>query len=665
MSFSKHWKSRAPIFQSLENPHTAVAFLGGLFACVLSVHSQTTLLDAHEQVHLTNALACLGMTVVDLEFDKDLGKPDVVLAENRRLLAEPLRIAERGAACLGAVTNGAVAIWEWAAPSLGMAGSNAPLGKAAAEERSDGKFVRSLSQASELDPTLLAAIELFLRGADRARRVLDRAFEGISRADRAYAAAALLADFFRLEDFPERRVALEATGASSQALTRVLLEADDIDPEPEAKAFLEIARKMDLGAVLQAGRLFYEATRELAVGASKVTAWPDRVVRLKTPLGILLVGTRANDRYDEATLLIVDPSGDEVYRNGAGTANGLSGSPLSAIVDGEGDDRYRGTGVVGAGTAMFGVSVLFDEAGDDVYESDGLGQGAALFGAAWLEDGAGADLYRAAVCAQGAAWCGFGVLRDLGGADRYNVGLCGQGYAGVLGVGLLADADGNDGYFAGGREPDFERNDDRYFSLAQGFAIGWRPFAGGGVAALVDLKGNDVYVADVYGQGVSYWYSLGMLLDVEGNDRYLVHQYGQGAGIHLSSGLLADFDGDDSYAGAILVQGCAHDYGVGLLLEKGGCDTYVGRQHAQGRALNNALALLLDARGDDSYFAGRCDECQGIGNDGDKREYGSLALLLDLKGRDHYSCGARDGARMERPDFGIVYDFEAEEDEQP
>jgi hypothetical protein len=47
-----------------------------------------------------------------------------------------------------------------------------------------------------------------------------------------------------------------------------------------------------------------------------------------------------------------------------------------------------------------------------------------------------------------------------------------------------------------------------------------------------------------------------------------------------------------------------------------------------------------------------------MGHDGDKREYGCLALLLDLAGRDTYSCGARDGARMIRPDYGIVYDEE-------
>jgi hypothetical protein len=664
MRFSKHWKNGPPIFQSLENPRLVWFAVLVMAASAISARAQCSLLDDRETADLTNALACLDMTLVDLGFGKDWGKPEIVLSENRRLLAEPLLLPEHGAACLRAVTNGAAAVWEWVSRML-----DAPWGQAAAGKEPSagalGEKALGPHEADDLDPALIAALENVLRGAELARRMLDRAVENLSREEREYASASLLADFFRLEDFPDRIADIADLGVASQALARALAGADDLDPEPEAKAFLESARKVDLARLLEAGRLFYEVTRELAEAASKVETWPNRIVRLRTPLGALIVGTSGRDAYEESALLILDPGGDDVYERGAGTASLLSGAPLAAIVDLHGNDRYSGGKCAGAGTAIFGAAVVLDAAGDDVYESAGLGQGAALFGAAWLEDRAGNDTYRAGVCAQGAASCGLGVLWDMGGEDRYDVGLCGQGYAGVLGVGLLADAEGNDLYFAGGREPDFERNDDRYLSLAQGFAIGLRPFAGGGVGALVDLKGNDVYVADVYGQGVSYWYSLGMLLDAEGNDQYSVYQYGQGTGIHLSSGLLADLAGNDRYSGAILVQGSAHDYAVGMLLEKGGNDIYVGQQHAQGRALNNALAVLVDSEGDDAYFADRCEECQGIGNDGDKREYGSLALLLDLDGKDSYSCGAADGVRLERPDFGIIYDAAATERVKP
>ena len=41
------------------------------------------------------------------------------------------------------------------------------------------------------------------------------------------------------------------------------------------------------------------------------------------------------------------------------------------------------------------------------------------------------------------------------------------------------------------------------------------------MALLLDQgDGNDVYQCDIYGQGSSYWYSLGMLVDEGGNDTY-------------------------------------------------------------------------------------------------------------------------------------------------
>jgi hypothetical protein len=191
-------------------------------------------------------------------------------------------------------------------------------------------------------------------------------------------------------------------------------------------------------------------------------------------------------------------------------------------------------------------------------------------------------------------------------------------------------------------------------------SMGVRPFAGGGYGVLIDRSGNDAYIADVFGQGVSYWYSVGMLLDGAGNDTYDVHHYGQGSGIHMSVGLLADYGGQDRYGGHILTQGNAHDYGVGMLVDHDGDDTYTADHHAQGRALNNGFAVLFDRAGDDAYFGRQPGRCQGVGNDGGKREYGSIAVLMDLAGRDRYTCGAHDGTRMLRPDFGVVYDVGGE-----
>jgi hypothetical protein len=235
--------------------------------------------------------------------------------------------------------------------------------------------------------------------------------------------------------------------------------------------------------------------------------------------------------------------------------------------------------------------VVVDAQGDDTWRATFAGQGAGLFGVGWVEEGGGDDDYEARALAQGAAVLGVGALMDRGGNDVYDVGLQGQAFSGLFGLGVLADDAGNDRYLAGGREPDHERNQDRYLSLAQGFSIGLRPFAGGGVAALIDRGGNDTYVADVYGQGASYYYSAGYLLDGGGNDTYTVYQYGQGAGIHLSLGLLVDEDGHDAYSGGILVQGVAHDFAVGGLIDRGGRDTYLADHDAQGHGMNSALGV--------------------------------------------------------------------------
>ena len=80
------------------------------------------------------------------------------------------------------------------------------------------------------------------------------------------------------------------------------------------------------------------------------------------------------------------------------------------------------------------------------------------------------------------------------------------------------DATGNDRYLSGGRLPNFDNHDRRFNCFAQGFAMGMRPFAGGGVAALVDMAGSDTYQADVFGQGAAYWYGAGLLLDRMGDD---------------------------------------------------------------------------------------------------------------------------------------------------
>ena len=614
-------------------------------------------LGTNAVVQLIAALDRLNMTVADAGFEKDIGKPEFALARTRALLARPLELPELGDEVLAALSPSAPEpVWTLVRGLLDLepdAGAfSVPAGR---------DVVDSEAPWSALDPRLVQALNRFRLRVMQADGLHKTALEDVGDGGRRYAMAAHFAGVFNAEDYADTRAAMVGAGLAADDVARAVEEGKAVDPAPAASNFLAVVKDVDLGLLLAAARAFHGAVRDLRDDVAGVERWPSQPARFETPFGAVVVGTPESDGYACDALLVLDPGGDDRYGAGAGAANALRGVRFAAIVDLAGSDRYDTDDLLGAGAAVFGAAVVMDDAGNDTYRTAYAGQGSAFFGAAWMEDAAGDDTYRAGGSAQGAGTVGVGCLRDAAGNDVYDVGMMGQGFAGVLGVGLLVDAAGNDRYLAGGREHDYERNDDRYVSLAQGFAIGLRPFAGGGVAALVDLAGNDTYEADVFGQGVSYWYSAGLLLDAAGDDTYSVYQYGQGAGIHLSSGLLADGGGKDFYTGYILVQGAAHDYGVGMMVEQGGDDTYSADHHSQGRAINNALAVLADEGGNDAYFARQPDQCQGVGNDGDKREYGSIALLLDLAGADRYSCGAEDGARMKRPDFGIVYDVKAEE----
>jgi HEAT repeat protein len=271
--------------------------------------------------------------------------------------------------------------------------------------------------------------------------------------------------------------------------------------------------------------------------------------------------------------------------------------------------------------------------------------------------GPGKQQLEAETFCQGAGEFGAGILWQRGGDTSYKATEMAQGFGGVQGCGLLLDEAGDDSYFAGGK---FACGwlPGRFFSLSQGFGYGMRPFAGGGIGILCDLKGNDRYIADVYGQGASYWYSTGLLLDASGNDVYRAYQYCQGAGIHLSNGALIDWSGDDQYTAEHICQGAAHDYSVGMLIDLAGNDIYDGFTTAQGAAINNSFALLLDRAGNDVYTGRDPKQSQASGHDGDKREYGSIALMLDLGGKDKYSQGQTNNAIWLKPLYGAGLDTE-------
>ena len=603
------------------------------------------LLPTNHLAHVHRALDHLNMLERDMGFEKDAGEPSFALARLRRMLSDPLDLPRMGDEILEAVRlRESTQMWRFAAGLL--------------ELRQLHGTPPESSSAPRLAATLDIAIERFCHRAAQADTTLRAAVEGIPMDERRRVAALLLGGMFNMDDDPEVRRRLEAMGIPRPVIEGLRIEQDAIDPEPSAQRLLKTIETFDLASVLVAAEHMVEALEELQTAALAHSDWPVEPQRVQVESFAICIGTPHDDVFESPALLILDPGGDDLYTRGAASADGTRNHTLSVVLDLGGDDRYEGTDLVGPGSAIFGLCLIRDVAGDDIYRAVYTGQAAALFGAAGLEDRAGDDFYEAHAFAQAAGYAGVGILEDTNGRDTYNLGFNGQGFAGVRGVGILIDRSGGDLYLAGRRRHDYGRYSERYLSLAQGFSIGMRPFAGGGVAALVDLEGNDIYRADVYGQGVSYWYSAGFLLDGGGHDSYDVHEYGQGSGIHLSAGLLYDASGDDRYVGHSLSQGNAHDYAVGMLLDHAGNDTYTADHYSQGRGINNALGLLLDAEGRDAYFGRQPDSCQGIGHNGGRREYGCIGLLLDLAGKDRYTCGAEDGLKLERPDYGVVYDVD-------
>jgi len=371
------------------------------------------------------------------------------------------------------------------------------------------------------------------------------------------------------------------------------------------------------------------------------------------PWGKFVIGGTGPNTYEGDDFIgIIDLDGDDIYRGRVASGIGLPGkSPIGFVLDLGGNDRYEGEDFT-QGFGFLGVGILHDlGGGNDTYKSRFCSQACGLCGCGELYDDGGDDLYIGDSGVQGAGVFGYGQLIDARGNDVYRACRYAQAFAQVKGVGVLTDGAGNDLYYASGKYLHQPLWNDRYQSLSQGFAIGNRnEGTGGGVALLLDEgDGNDVYQADIYGQGSSYWYSLGMLVDRGGNDTYTLGQYGQGAGIHLSAGILVDLAGNDTYTNPFGVgTGGAHDWAVGWLIDRAGNDLYQG--NGQGQGLNYAIGILLDCAGNDSHISNN-ELSVGKGHNND------ISLLIDLGGTDVYGPkDVKDGQFTRRGEHALVFD---------
>lgn len=284
------------------------------------------------------------------------------------------------------------------------------------------------------------------------------------------------------------------------------------------------------------------------------------------------------------------------------------------VIGGPGENHYT----------MDRLYAVIDTGGSDTYE--------------WTEavapetqtivDLAGNDRYQAQTGGPGAGWLGVSVLIDLEGDDVYESALGGCG-AGALGFGFLFDDSGADIY--------------RCAAWSSGAGVY-------GAGALIDLGDDaDVYVSEVFSQGVGGPRGAGILIDAAGGDFYRANgpvrsAYGsaasfmgfsQGVGVGIRPydvggvGILLDFNGDDRYEGGEFSQGGGYYWGVGLLADAGGNDLYYGNRYAQGFAAHQAFGMLSDMSGDDVYWA---MSAAGQGAAWDQ----SVAMLFEGGGDDTY-----------------------------
>ncbi|MDP7363476.1 MAG: PDZ domain-containing protein [Candidatus Latescibacteria bacterium] len=240
------------------------------------------------------------------------------------------------------------------------------------------------------------------------------------------------------------------------------------------------------------------------------------------------------------------------------------------------------------------------------------------------------------------------VIIDLGGDDLY---LGGARVHAQAPVALVVDLGG----------------DDRYVDRRLGGVVG----AVGGVVALIDVKGDDVYEGGTLGVASAFG-GAALLLDREGDDIYLGDVMTQGSAM-FGVALLHDMKGSDLYSAARFAQGFAGPRAIAAVVDSKGNDHYVtdrsrpsvygtegvyeGWAQGVGCGLRGfaagGIGLLLDEEGHDRYQAGNFS--QGVGY------FFGLGGLVDRRGDDHYRATRYSQASSAHQAIGVLVDEEGDD----
>jgi hypothetical protein len=317
---------------------------------------------------------------------------------------------------------------------------------------------------------------------------------------------------------------------------------------------------------------------------------------------------------------------------------------IALLGDFGGNDTYGGA--IGASSLEVPVSIAIDVSGNDSYtteEQEISSQGAGILGVGILADLDGNDAYKAFSYSQGLGFFGFGLLYDEKGKDEYHLKDAADQGAGIFGIGTAIDIEGKDYYYCGAE--------------AQGYGTSY------GIGILANVKGDDKYIAETdpkvidradyhadheyngssaQGAGMGrrgdgsdghLWSGgLGALIDIEGNDFYSAGTFSQGIGYWFGAGLLYDESGNDTYKSIYFTQGSGAHYAIGALIDEGGDDIH-DLYHKAGAALGFGWDVTVALFLDKNGNDKYKADMISIGC----AEINSIAMFLDLSGNDSYT----------------------------
>ncbi len=467
---------------------------------------------------------------------------------------------------------------------------------------------------------LRQAIEVLYPALAHGKKIFDEAFNGLNREEIDFAKREIQSLLFS-----DQKIEKLLHYEHQARIEKAFYLASKIDRKKMLKASYIIALALD-EALKALGSINHQQTKEL---------FKEEKIILHTPLGEIVIGGGSDNLYTgKLPLLLIDLGGNDQYRF-------EEYSSLSIIIDLSGNDKYYSSEKGWLGTGVMGIGFLIDLKGDDLYQGQNFAFGTGLFGVGCLLDREGNDRYISNMFTQGAGAIGLGILCDREGNDFYQTALYSQGFGFVGGGGFLLDYRGNDTFFAGGVISDYREKSGAYQTFSQGFGLGIRPFASGGLGILYNGEGDDSYEGSYFTQGSAYWLSIGILIDKKGNDHYRARRYSQGAGTHWAVGALIDREGNDHYLAWGVSQGCGHDRSIGMLWDGQGDDSYRSEWLSQGAGNDSGRGLLIDEKGNDTYEAG-VDGTQGCGKFDERRNEGSIGLLIDGDGEDTFSGQGRE-----------------------